>query len=444
MSTINRDELIALAQGETLKSRPLRVVESLTELDRPINGIVTVWSEKPEQGRLPNLLVLAQSEKKDFFAWANAYLKVKPLTAFVRVLDFESLGNLKPPSANAEKWNKGIIGLVIAEALTYLDQPSLKISLRACEGTYSFAAARSLLHVEAPPGVRQTGINWFRSREALGNRATKLALTDLQEIWSVMAQLVSEETPDASQVIVRSCMNLLESGDVSDSDWMSLTKDLHAYDLRLAMRDTREERVRLLESFLQRFGDRPPRKEETAFLIGYLVSMVAPGTLDHWRLLNPVRQSIPTAGLWYGLCAGLRRESNLESFGAGIGRLLSRELRRKIDLMEQPTCDIAVDELEVTGPFFKDSQATSNAIEVEVSPGVSIPFRSNGVEQVRPEPQLDPRLPLISESSLDPTTLEHLDDAIYALQEVRRGLQKAIPYSDRGYTRQTRKKRTNR
>lgn len=172
--------------------------------------------------------------------------------------------------------------------------------------------------------------------------------------------------------------------------------------------------------------------------------MIAPGTLDHWRLLNPVRQSIPSAGLWYGLCAALRKESRLDSYGAGIGRLVSREIRRKIDLLEQPTCDIAVDELEVTGPFFKDIQASSNAIEVEVSPGVSIPFRSNGADQVRAEVQVDHRLPLMNEPSLDPTILENLDDAMYALQEVRRGLQKAMPYSDPGYFRKPRKKRTNR
>jgi len=84
------------------------------------------------------------------------------------------------------------------------------------------------------------------------------------------------------------------------------------------------------------------------------------------------------------LCAGLRRESGVESYGSGVGRLVSRELQRKVDLLEQPTCDIAVDELEVTGPFFKaDGPAASNAIEVEVSPGVSVPFRSNGTDQMR-------------------------------------------------------------
>ncbi|HZE73007.1 MAG TPA: hypothetical protein VE135_26145 [Pyrinomonadaceae bacterium] len=444
MSTINRDDFISIAQGESLKSQPLRIVESFDQLKGFAKGLVAVWTEKPEQPRLPNLLLLPKSEKKDLFAWANTYVKIKPLTAFVRTLDFETVSQLSKPPSNTERWESGIIGLILAEALTYLDQASIKLTLRACEGTYSFGVARSLLRVEGPRGVRQTGLNWFRSREALGNRATRLALVHLQGVWSVIAQLVGSETQDASQPIVRSCNNLLETGDISDSDWRALTLDMPVYDLRMAMQDTREERVRLLEGFLQSLGNRSSAKEETAFLVGYLVSLVAPGTLDHWRLLNPVSQSIPTAGLWYGLCAGLRRESGVESYGSGVGRLVSRELQRKVDLLEQPTCDIAVDELEVTGPFFKaDGPAASNAIEVEVSPGVSVPFRSNGTDQMRTDFRLEPP-PRVNEHPLDPMILENLDDAIYALQEVKRSIQKSIPYSDRGSFRKQRKKQPSR
>jgi len=75
--------------------------------------------------------------------------------------------------------------------------------------------------------------------------------------------------------------------------------------------------------------------------------------------------------------------------------------QRKVDLLEQPTCDIAVDELEVTGPFFKaDGPAASNAIEVEVSPGVSVPFRSNGTDQMRTDFRLGTS-PRVNEHPLD-------------------------------------------
>jgi hypothetical protein len=261
----------------------------------------------------------------------------------------------------------------------------------------------------------------------------------------VIAQLVTSETQNVNQTLVRSCKDLFETGDISDADWRALTTDLPVYDLRLAMRDTREERVRLLEGFLQSIGTRLRASDETAFLVGYLVSMIAPGTLDHWRLLSPTLQSIPTAGLWYGVCAGLRQEARMESYGLGVGRLVARELQRRVDLLEQPTCDIAVDELEVTGPFFKaEGPGTSNAIEVEVSPGVSIPFRSNGADQMRVDFQLEPTTSRANEPRLDPMILDNLEDAIYALQDVKRSIQKTFPYRDSGVLPKPRKKRTGR
>jgi hypothetical protein len=445
MSSISREEFITIAQGESLKSKPLRAIETLDEFKKGSEGLIAVWAEKPEQTKLPNLLLLPERDKKDLFAWANTYVKIKPLTAFVRTLDFETIGRLRTPPLNTDRWQSGILGVILAEALTYIDQVSTKLSLRACEGTYSFGVARSLLHVGGSENVRQTGLNWFRSREALGNQATKLGFSQLQEVWLVILQLVTSEMQAVPQTIVQSCKNLLETGDISDLDWSALTNEMTVHNLRRAMHDTREERVKLFENFLQSLKNSSSSKQEVGFLVGYLLSMIAPGTLDHWRLLSTVRQSIPVAGLWYGICAGLRREARLESYGGAVGRLVTRELQRKIDLLEQPICDIAVDELEVTGSYFKaEAQVTSNAIEIEISPGVVVPFRLNGGEHVRPGFRLEPTPSRITEPAWDPSILENLDDAIYALQEVKHSVQRAIPYSERGALRKTRKKRPTR
>src|SRR6266850_2639056 len=226
MSPINRDEFIAIAQGESPKSQLLRVVESLEEFKEFSEGLIAVWNEKPEQTKLPNMLLLPEAEKKDFFAWANTYVRVKPLTAFVRTLDFETIKTMTGPPSNTERWQSGIIGLILGEALTYIDQPSAKLSFRACKGTYSFAVARSLLRVEGLHGVRQAGLNWFRSREALGNRATRLNLIHLQNVWLVIAQLITSETQNVSQTLVQSCKDLFETGDISDADWRALTNDM--------------------------------------------------------------------------------------------------------------------------------------------------------------------------------------------------------------------------
>jgi hypothetical protein len=444
-SEIARDDFITLAQGEPLRNLSLRGFDSLSHLKPPMTGLLAVWAEKPDQSNLPNVLLMPSKDKKDFFAWANSYLKIKPITAFVRVVDFEVLESLDLKPKDQDRWLRAIIGLVLTEALTYLEQSTAKLSLRACEGTYSFAVGKSLLQVQGVKGVTHTGRNWFRSREALGNKSSRLALFHLQGVWSVIVQLIDSSTSpsDVPPVIITSCRHLFETGELTDADWRELTKDTHLYDLRLVMQDIREERVRLLEEFLRSLSTQSRENIDMAFLVGYLVSMIAPGTLDHWRLLASVKTSIPTVGLWYGLCVGLRPANRLLSYGSGLGRLIERELHRKVDILEQPTCDIDVEELDVTGPFFKaEFGLTGNTIEVEVSPGVSVPFRLNGTDQSTSEFRLQSTMPpSTQEPSIDPVTIEILDDAIYALQDVRLNLQKAIPYSQRGFYKKPKKKR---
>src|SRR5688572_22608304 len=95
-STLRREELIAITQGESLQNKPIRLVESIGQVE-PQTGLVGVWDSKPNDGSLPNLLLIPQTDKRDFFAWANAYLGIKPLTAFIRILGFEDLKNVTAP-----------------------------------------------------------------------------------------------------------------------------------------------------------------------------------------------------------------------------------------------------------------------------------------------------------------------------------------------------------
>lgn len=445
-ATINRDELLSIVQRDELKGYQLRQISSLKGLESPVERVVAIWEEKPDGSGLPDLIVVPEKEKVDFFAWCSTYLKVKPLTAFVRTLGYETFCKIaETPKPTNDKWRYGLAGLVLAEAFTYLDQPASKVSLRACEGTYSFAAARCLMRGQGVSGIRQTGLNWFRSREALGNRASRLALSDLDSVWDVLKELVGPDFVEGStpQSVVQSCKSLAQHGDISDADWRSLTREMPSvYDLRVVMQNTREERVMVLETLLRSLSSRLYATTELAFLIGYLLSLVAPGTLDHWRLLDPIRQSLPTTGLWYGLCASLPPHSSVDSFAGGMGRLVIRELQRKMDLLERPSCDIAVDELDVTGPFFRsDGTTMANTIEVEIHPGVSVPFRANGKDESKLDFQLNPSPTRFSELELSPRIVDGLDDALYTLQEVRREIERAFPNARSGYTGKSRKKR---
>lgn len=452
-STVNRDDLIGIAQGEKPKRLSLRQADFLTDVERFSQSLVAVWAESPEHRfqATPNVLVIPNGETADFFAWATSYLKIKPFTAFVRTMDFDSLSTILPPTEAKPGLLEGLAGLVLTEALTYLEQSATRLSLRACEGTYSFAVAKSLLRVQGHSGIGRTGSNWFRTRRALRNLASKLSPDELQQPWSAIAHALGGTANEvvASESVVRCCEDLISSGEVSENSWRELTEGTDMQRVRDLMQDTREERVLLLERMLQTvMSNRALRRDVGAFLAGYLATMVAPGSLDHWHLLNRVRSSFPTAGLWYGLCAGLTRDNSLDAYGNGLGRLVMRELQRKIDPLERPTCDIALEELENLGPAFKLETlvgATGASVEVEIAPCVSTPFRAptkEGTGTSQSELHLDFGQPRPPASKPDPRLLERLEDAIDSLEDIRRDMQNNTSSADKPYKRRSQKRRS--
>jgi hypothetical protein len=445
ISNVDRNELIGITQGQLPRDVSLREAPSIKDLERFYNDTLAIWADQPKGRVLPNVLMIPSREKEEFLAWASSYLKVKPLTAFIRVFDFDVLDTVRSTRMPADRWCGAITGVILAEMLTYLEQPG-KASLRICEGTFSFAVARSFLRVHGVDALAHTGANWFRTRLLLGNRVSKLSRDQLEQVWRPILRLSESDSDQTiySDVVLACCQDLLKEGDVREENWQLLTMGTGIHGRRELMEDTREERVISLDRALRAIALNPDLdSDRAAFLAGYLTSMVAPGTLDHWHLLSSTKRSLPTAGLWYGLCAGLRQDHNLEGYGGGLGRLVIRELQRKVDLLERPTCDIAVDELQTLGSMFR-SELTSGgtSIEIEVSPCVSVPFRSTPQDQAQTELHLDFGSARAAEQKLDPKILENLDEAIDALEEIRREIRRGGSSSEGSYVRKPRKKRS--
>src|SRR5262249_50832550 len=117
------------------------------------------------------------------------------------------------------------------------------------------------------------------------------------------------------------------------------------------------------------------------------------------------------------------------------------------DLLERPTCDIAVDELEILGPTFKVDHfatASNTNVEVEISPAVTVPFRSAAKEStiVMDPPYLDFGYTRNITPEIDPSILGVVEDAIKDLQEIRREVQRLLPESSRTDSKRQKKKRS--
>jgi hypothetical protein len=177
----------------------------------------------------------------------------------------------------------------------------------------------------------------------------------------VCAAVISAASDDAGRMfsrppdvdVVRACRQILRASGALFPDLPSIH---HLASVQKRMGGTREERVIAFSDFAREIEETPPAsKELTSFLLGYLVSRIAPGTIQHSAVLEPLVQRYPTAPLWYGFCAGVggpevdSRNSVTTTRPVlelpTIAKWIARDLLRTDTIRNTPTCDIAFLEL---------------------------------------------------------------------------------------------------
>lgn len=105
----------------------------------------------------------------------------------------------------------------------------------------------------------------------------------------------------------------------------------------------------------------------SSFVGGYLLSQIAPGSLDHAHLVVN-DDAMPTL-LWYGLCAGLHPRFRPTTVAR---QNVIRELHRDASVFDYPSCDIALAELRVAAQGVGQFEGQSvGPLSVELLPGIT-------------------------------------------------------------------------
>jgi hypothetical protein len=166
----------------------------------------------------------------------------------------------------------------------------------------------------------------------------------------------------------------------------SLSENTFFAEAERMMSGSREDRVVAFDRFLRRSDDMDIAKltpETMSFMLGYLASRIAPGTIRHASVLNQITHRYPTAILWYGFCSGFgESELNVQSANRrrsvdlpSSARRVIRELLRPEPFIGAPVGDIGYLELIAlsrTGgdPLEGVVKAAQGAVSVELLPGV--------------------------------------------------------------------------
>jgi hypothetical protein len=382
---------------------------------------------------------------RDFIAWATAVIGgYRPFTAFFRVLDQKQAElALESKGPSLGKLENAFAGLIIGETLTLsTNQRSVStLSLLPCQSTYSYSFARAfaLGHAQrgntADPISAPLTLARRLTRQPARKLGDELLPTALKVAVGLAGGAVTPSYPNVPGFLWEACRELQSQGEVNRSWHLLEGRVASAGHLLDEMRGPREQRVRTFERVLKQ----PDQLDilTSSFLAGLLADQIAPGTFEHIDLLLPYLNHYPMALVWYGLCAGLHPDSEVQEVGNCLGRRLVRDLLVPDPIISRPRYDISVSELEV----YLDREApiefrvaSQNHIAVELLPGVpaymkwpAIPSTEPTLAQPRELPpqahRLQPELPW------RPSPAERMSDDRGSPSERRsavRELQKAV------------------
>lgn len=410
----NRRDLIDIVQVERsyepadrlFSGYEFSAVSSLTAPNKS-DEFLLVWQDDPREVLTLPALIVTVSEQRDFFAWASTYLNtLRPLTAYIRVSSYhaaeQALKLQTPPTLH--RLESACAGLILGETATYLDgrRDLMQVPARTCAGTYSFVMARALGLGVLVAEKSEISSAWFEARELTRQSNLPLSRSVLQAPWFVLLGLENgtwKSDPSETQLsrpVLDACLDLYLKGEVDNRQWQSLEPEAPGVgDLGDMMRGPREDRVVALEEIASKLRRRaaatPP--VSLSFVLGYCASQIAPGTMDHLQLLAPYVHDFPGVLMWYGLCAGLHRRSTVGSYAGGLGRRTIREVLREEALLDRPTCDVGLAELQILNSKERGRYTfrtnSSAQIEVELAPCISATFRWPPRTEVS-EPPLSP------------------------------------------------------
>jgi hypothetical protein len=304
-----------------------------------------------------------------------------------------------------------VAGLVLGELLasSNISDDSLELTPAAtCASTLSFSIGRAAAlypNFSDWPMVLQ---GWEVTREITRQRSRFISGSAIAEVCATVlhaAQMrgAAFEVRSSRPSVLIACQQFILNPERAPEMFVSVPE---FRDADAQMYGSREDRVVALLGFMKGM----PRlsgldSEIRAFMLGYLTSRIAPGTIQHSNLITAAAKDLPTAFMWYGFCAGfggsdngvhaLDRRGGVPELPASARRIVRDMLRPEVAL-GSPNCDISLLELMAlsrTGsdPLSTVVRSTQGTAAVEIFPHVltTVNVSSKSMSDADARPTLD-------------------------------------------------------
>lgn len=382
--TLSRQRLTeALGAVDRYDSVSLEVEEGFRNFPER-DEVAAVWlGATYDRTALPHLLVVKDDRISEFLAFTATFLtSLRPLTAYIRLIP-SSIGRvLLSEEPRPVLLEETLVGAIIGEVLTEVRSRAAfeTLAVNSFISTYSYSMARCTALYEDRAIFEDVSTAWFAVREWTQQPGRKLDPSRLREVWDILFCLVRqygtcENVLSPGGSILLKALRSLSVGDLEQNSWEPIGGSLVPFELVVAMAtEPREDRVRSVEIALEKLSSKSPGGYFDDFIVGYVLSLLSNGTLDHAEMLFSELDRFPTGLIWYGVCSALNKGGRLDGWRRGLQRRLNRDIGRPLTFEGRPTADVSVSEFEVLlrGKDKGKSILQTNAktLSIELVPGV--------------------------------------------------------------------------
>ncbi len=418
LQPVTRRELVEVLTPRKGYSAPTAVQEHRPSLDIVrADHMAAIWPMRPDEfGQIPTAIVIPDGTRRDTLAWLATYVRdFRPFTAFCRVVE-RSLAEqfISRSHIPSVQGIEGIYsGLVLGEALAHSRGAVAKLGLPTTTytATLSHTIGRTTALVGNSIQLEIIARLWAQARELTHQPSLPIPAASIQAIWAIVLGLADQMRQqralfDTGEVLTAAWRDYSQIGTIRESIWRGLTDGLpELLPLRALPSLPREQRVEGVELALRLLiSPRIQPDDRRAFLAGYFASLLAPGTLDLADVLVPLAPVLPVAYVWYGLFAGTTANGDALPSGNPLARRLVRDLSVPDRLIDQPRCDIALEELAIFPLLENILKMTGEPgrLVIDILPGVTVSVRwpphvAAKEDELRKEHQEREKLQLLAE-----------------------------------------------
>ena len=368
----------------------VKKTSSLNSLDKPAKDkLLLVWNDQPNvMFQMPVYIVLNAHDQREFLGWAFTFLgDYQPLSAYCRVCDwktFQSIQRLNEVPKIHEKLLNCVSALMMVEHVMrdqFFKTRSNSQSAISSPPIFALKARAWALNYDEHLSdlLNQNILKAFDSNSPL---EAKIFYDQLNMVWDLLIESTGERgffKIGRESHITEMIRELMMQGSLRDQSLrLNYGYVIQLEEMERIFEKNKETRVSFVESIVKNRSVLDKYSElESAFLIGYLVSRIEPGSLIYYQLLSDFSRQSPLALSFYAICSGFLAKRPIRSPNSKwIASRIIKSTLRPFNKDLQPDADISIDEL-----FIRSSVGGNAALDfytdyskialVEFAPGVS-------------------------------------------------------------------------